>query len=388
MKISIAILFAVTIAHAQDGYNSTNATLKRQDDRLESERYYRNKAPNSSSKPAQKILPASSNDWSDGRYEREEANRIYRENEKQKMYDMNLKSYKRLSADVPKNSQNYDRLYNLAIEAGFKHYEATELLEPYKSAPVYQPAEVYKPVVDNTPRYVSKTFLSNAKYEGMSQYGKMNGYGVYTWEDGSKYEGYWLNDKMNGQGKITKLNGFFKNGLFQSNNGVSFIYYDPKNNEISYEDYEANRPKQIVVNKAVAEKVIPKIENIKQACEDFFIKNKNKRNVITTATGLQYLVLQEGTGPKAKKDDLVNITYRGTSINEIEFDNTKNYGGNIDVKPEQLIPGMEEALLTMSKNSFYKLFIPANLAYGKKGFSDKIRPDEGVIYIIGLLEIK
>lgn len=382
MKVFITIVFIFTlfVAQAQDSYNSTNATLKRQDDRLESERYYRNKAPNSSSKSSPSILPASSNDWTDGRYAREKANREYRENEKQNIYDMKLKSYNQLSANVPKNYENYDKLYNLATQAGFNYYEATALTAKYK------PTEED---INKTPHQVTLNFPNQDSYQGMSQYGRMNGYGVYTWKNGQKYEGYWLNDKMNGQGKITKTNGFYKNGVFQNQQPLSFKYYDPQHNEISYQDYEANREKKIVIETKPAQVIaIARIENIKQASEDFFVENKKKSDVITTASGLQYTILQQGTGPKPQNTNNVKITYKGTSINGIEFDNTADYGGSLEATPEQLIPGMQEALLLMPKGSYYKLFIPANLAYGKKGSSNKIRPDEGIVFVLGLLEIK
>jgi FKBP-type peptidyl-prolyl cis-trans isomerase FklB len=110
-----------------------------------------------------------------------------------------------------------------------------------------------------------------------------------------------------------------------------------------------------------AEKSKPNIE----AGEKFCAENKLRAGVITTASGLQYEVLQEGTGEKPGATDSVTCHYRGTFLDGKPFDNSYDRGEPITFPLNGVIPGWTEGLQLMSVGSKYKFFIPYKLGYGE-----------------------
>lgn len=96
----------------------------------------------------------------------------------------------------------------------------------------------------------------------------------------------------------------------------------------------------------------------------FLAKNKLRKEVKTTASGLQYEVLVEGNGDKPGPKDSVTCHYKGTLLNGFEFDNSYNRGQPITFALNGVIPGWTEGLQLMSAGSKYKLYVPYNLAYG------------------------
>ncbi len=121
---------------------------------------------------------------------------------------------------------------------------------------------------------------------------------------------------------------------------------------------------------------------------DFLDKNKTKKGVKTTASGLQYEVIKEGTGPKPKLTDMVTVQYKGTLIDGTVFESTDETNHNHPAIFElgTVIPGWIEALQLMSAGSKYKVYLPTELAYGKKVRSGgKIKPNMALIFEIELL---
>lgn len=120
----------------------------------------------------------------------------------------------------------------------------------------------------------------------------------------------------------------------------------------------------------------------------FLEENARKPGVITTATGLQYLVLTEGTGKSPKAKDTVVVNYRGTLINGVEFDSSYLAGREPAEFPlKRVIKGWTEGLQLMKEGAKYRFFIPSNLAYGKRGSGIDIRPDETLIFEVELLKV-
>ena len=123
--------------------------------------------------------------------------------------------------------------------------------------------------------------------------------------------------------------------------------------------------------------------------EAFLAENKKKKGVITTASGLQYLVLKEGTGPKPKAADKVKANYKGTFIDGTEFDSSLKHGKEPAMFPVTgVIPGWTEALQLMSVGSKYKLFIPSHLAYGPNGAGRDIEPNTTLLFELELVSIE
>ena len=119
----------------------------------------------------------------------------------------------------------------------------------------------------------------------------------------------------------------------------------------------------------------------------FLAENRMKEGVVVTSSGLQYRVLREGDGPKPSATDRVTVHYRGTLMDGTEFDSSYGRGRPATFGLNQVIRGWTEGLQLMSVGSQYRLFIPSNLAYGKRGAGNLIGPDETLIFDVQLLKI-
>ena len=99
----------------------------------------------------------------------------------------------------------------------------------------------------------------------------------------------------------------------------------------------------------------------------FLAANKTKPGVRTTASGLQYMVVRQGTGPVPKATDKVRVHYLGTLLDGTKFDSSYDRGEPAEFALNQVIPGWAEGVALMPVNSKYKFWIPSNLAYGPNG---------------------
>ena len=124
--------------------------------------------------------------------------------------------------------------------------------------------------------------------------------------------------------------------------------------------------------------------------EAFLAANRSKVGVQTTADGLQYKVLRDGTGPMPKASDSVVVKYRGTLINGTEFDNSEKHGDGtlkVDVTGG-VIAGWTEALKMMRVGAKWQLYLPSSLAYGDTAVGADIGPGSTLIFDVDLLSIK
>ncbi|WP_312392206.1 FKBP-type peptidyl-prolyl cis-trans isomerase [Chryseobacterium sp.] len=130
-------------------------------------------------------------------------------------------------------------------------------------------------------------------------------------------------------------------------------------------------------------------ENKKKGLE-FLTKNKSNPKVKTTASGLQYEVLQEGDGKtKPTAADVVQVKYTGKLLDGTVFDSTdKNGGAPMDINLGSVIKGWTEGIQLMSKGSKYRFYIPSDLAYGDNGAGPAIPPGATIIFDVELVGIK
>lgn len=121
--------------------------------------------------------------------------------------------------------------------------------------------------------------------------------------------------------------------------------------------------------------------------ESFLDKNKSQQGVVTTPSGLQYEVLQEGTGAAIQETDRVKVHYRGTLIDGTVFDSSydRNQPAVFDVGG--VIPGWTEGLQHMKIGGKYRLWIPSKLAYGGRGAGKVIGPNTLLIFEVEPLEV-
>ena len=141
--------------------------------------------------------------------------------------------------------------------------------------------------------------------------------------------------------------------------------------------------------KKQAEAGVEATDNKKKGTE-FLAKNKSNPKVKTTASGLQYEVLQEGDGTtKPKATDVVQVKYTGKLLNGTVFDSTdKNGGAPSDINLSKVIPGWTEGIQLMSKGAKYRFYIPSDLAYGDQGAGGAIPGGSTIIFDVELVNIK
>lgn len=123
-----------------------------------------------------------------------------------------------------------------------------------------------------------------------------------------------------------------------------------------------------------------------KAGQDFLEENGKRVEVKTTASGLQYEVLQEGTGASPKPEDSVTVHYTGKLIDGTVFDSSVERGEPATFGVTQVIPGWVEALQLMKEGAKYRLFIPSQLAYGPQG-AGPIGPNQTLIFDVELIKI-
>ncbi len=164
-----------------------------------------------------------------------------------------------------------------------------------------------------------------------------------------------------------------------------------------YKD-EATLMNQEEINKTLAELQQEKMAE-QQASQDkisednktkgaaFLAENKNKEGVVTLASGLQYKVITQGSGPKPKNTDEVTFHYKGTLMDGTVFDESYGRGQPATLRVDQLIPGWIEALQLMPVGSKWELYVPGMLAYGARPGGPG-GPNSTLIFQVELLNIK
>ena len=119
----------------------------------------------------------------------------------------------------------------------------------------------------------------------------------------------------------------------------------------------------------------------------FLEENKKRPGIVTLPSGLQYEVINEGTGKKPKATDQVRCHYEGTLVDGTLFDSSIQRGEPAVFGVNQVIPGWVEALQLMSEGAKWKLYIPSDLGYGARGAGEMIPPHSTLVFEVELLEV-
>jgi FKBP-type peptidyl-prolyl cis-trans isomerase FklB len=125
-----------------------------------------------------------------------------------------------------------------------------------------------------------------------------------------------------------------------------------------------------------------------EAGKKFLEENAKKPGVKTTASGLQYEVLKDGSGAKPTLQSKVKVHYHGTLIDGKVFDSSVNRGEPITFPLNGVIQGWQEGVQLMPVGSKYRFYIPYNLAYGERGAGANIPPYSALIFDVELLAIE
>lgn len=144
---------------------------------------------------------------------------------------------------------------------------------------------------------------------------------------------------------------------------------------------------QEVIQKLFKEVTQKKYASAIKAGKDFLENNKKQPGVQTTASGLQYLVLTAGNGPKPTEADTVVAHYKGTLLDGRQFDSSYDRNEPLEIPVNRVIDGWTEGLTLMPVGSKYRFFIPYNLAYGESGQGEDIPPYSTLIFEVELLKI-
>lgn len=124
-----------------------------------------------------------------------------------------------------------------------------------------------------------------------------------------------------------------------------------------------------------------------EAGEKFLKENGGRENVVTTASGLQYEVIKEGTGAQPQAGDDVTVHYTGKLIDGTVFDSSVERGAPATFGVTQVIPGWVEALQMMKEGAQWRLYIPSALAYGPNGAGGIIGPNATLIFDVELIKV-
>ena len=175
-------------------------------------------------------------------------------------------------------------------------------------------------------------------------------------------------------------------------NGIDSTDILIENNKIEGIIRDFFQKKQLGQQEKQKAEAIKKLEeefaDVKSEGVKFLEVNRSKENVQTTESGLQYIVLKEGSGDKPTADSKVKVHYHGTSIDGTVFDSSVDRGKPSEFFANQVIKGWTEGLQLMKVGSKFKFFVPQELAYGafpRQG--GPIKPFETLIFEVELLDI-
>lgn len=121
----------------------------------------------------------------------------------------------------------------------------------------------------------------------------------------------------------------------------------------------------------------------------FFADNKSRKGVIALPSGVQYKVLDDGSGEKSPTlQSDVTLQYRGAFLDGTVFDNTYDRGQPVEFPVSQMIRGWQDVITRMHTGDHWQVFIPPQMAYGERGQPPRIGPNEALIFDIKLVDIK
>jgi len=120
--------------------------------------------------------------------------------------------------------------------------------------------------------------------------------------------------------------------------------------------------------------------------QDFLEANKKKQGIVTLPSGVQYRIIQEGTGIKPTTEDMVDVVYHGTMIDGTVFDSAKERGDTATFPVSGVVPGFSEALTLMNEGSIWEVYIPSELGYGERT-PPQIKPNSVLIFEINMVRV-
>ncbi|MCC7249874.1 MAG: FKBP-type peptidyl-prolyl cis-trans isomerase [Lysobacter sp.] len=119
----------------------------------------------------------------------------------------------------------------------------------------------------------------------------------------------------------------------------------------------------------------------------FLARNKQTKGVISTRSGLQYMVLRQGAGKRPRSTERVRVNYRGTLLDGTEFDSSYSRGQPAEFALDQVIAGWTEGVALMPIGAKYRFWVPSAIGYGERGSPPTIGPNATLVFDVELLDI-
>ena len=156
-----------------------------------------------------------------------------------------------------------------------------------------------------------------------------------------------------------------------------------KKKPLEMDDAEAQK----IINEYLQELSRKAADAAKAVGEKFLEENGKKENVLTTPSGLQYIIDREGTGESPEATDEVTVHYTGKLLDGTVFDSSVSRGEPATFPLNRVIPGWTEGVQLMKEGAKYTFFIPSDLAYGPQGIQGAIPPHATLIFEVELIKV-
>jgi FKBP-type peptidyl-prolyl cis-trans isomerase len=145
---------------------------------------------------------------------------------------------------------------------------------------------------------------------------------------------------------------------------------------------------QMIVQQYMERAMAQKTEQLRKEGSDFLAQNKTQAGVQSTASGLQYKVIKEGTGKQPAESSTVTVHYTGKLIDGSVFDSSVERGQPATFRLNQVIKGWTEGLQLMKEGGKSILYIPYDLGYGERGAGSDIPPFAALIFEVELIKVQ
>jgi len=126
---------------------------------------------------------------------------------------------------------------------------------------------------------------------------------------------------------------------------------------------------------------------LKEKEAQFLTENATQPGILLTESGLQYLILTEGSGPKPAETDVVRVHYEGALIDGTVFDSSYERDEPEEIPLDMVIPGWAEGIMLMNVGGKHRIYLPSELAYGERGAGQVIPPYSTLVFTVELLDI-
>jgi len=194
--------------------------------------------------------------------------------------------------------------------------------------------------------------------------------------------------------------GMLMSNQLQGQFGIYGIGFDYQAFTDGFKDYNEGNETRLTQEKAIElisaaftrmqaaeeEKIWLEGTKNREEGEAYLAANAARSGVVTTASGLQYEVIKQGSGAKPGPNDSVRVNYEGSLIDGTVFDSSYTRGEPIEFLVDAVIPGWQEGVQLMNEGSTYRFVIPSGLAYGAYG-SGPIPPEATLIFTVELLSV-